>query len=493
MRWTAIVLLLFTLPVSADDVLRVGSKRFTESYILGEILVRTAQRSARDSVEHKPGLGNTSILFAALKSGAIDVYPDYTGTVALELLGLANIPTLEEINQKLAVHGLAAGVFLGFSNGYALAMQDERAARRGIRKISDLTGFVGARLGLSPEFLNRKDGWPALSDTYQLDGLPVRGLDHGLAYEAITQDHVDVIDVYTTDPKIARYQLRILEDDQRFFPAYEALLVYRADLPQRHPAAWAALSGLQGTITAADMMQMNAGVELEGRSFAAVADDWVRGRQKSPGPVAAGLAAILFGPDLLRLTLEHLVLVCASLLLSVVVGIPLGLWAQRVPGAGFWILTFTGVLQTIPSLALLAFFIAALGRIGAAPAILALFLYALLPVVRSTEIALAGVSHDMRDAGRALGFTARQQLMLIEAPLALPGVLAGIKTAAVINVGTATIAAFIGAGGYGERIVAGLAVNDHNLLLAGAIPAAVLALVFEAVFRGLDRHLPRRR
>ncbi|MBY0269568.1 MAG: ABC transporter permease subunit [Burkholderiales bacterium] len=490
LRWIGVALLCCALPAGADDVLRVGSKRFTESYVLGELIARTAQQAAGVRVEHKPGLGNTAILFAALKSGAIDVYPDYTGTIALELLGLSRVPVLEELNRQLAVHGLEAGVFLGFGNSYALAMRETQAAKRDIRRITDLKEFGAARLGLSPEFLNRKDGWPALRDTYDLDGLPVRGLEHGLAYEALAKGQVDVIDVYTTDPKISGYGLRVLEDDQRFFPEYEAVLVYRADLPRRHPAAWAQLSTLQGSITAADMMAMNAAVELQGRSFAAVAAERVQAKPGAPDAGAApGLAAVLFGPDLGRLTREHLLLVCSSLLLSVMVGVPLGIWAQRAPRTGVWILALTGVLQTVPSLALLAFLIAVLDRIGAVPAILALFLYALLPVVRATETALAGVGNGMRDAGRALGFDSRQLMRLIELPLAMPGVLAGIKTAAVINVGTATVAAFVGAGGYGERIVAGLAVNDHKLLLAGAIPAALLALSLEWGFRWLDRRL----
>ena len=314
-----------------------------------------------------------------------------------------------------------------------------------------------------------------------------------MAYAALTQGQVDIIDIYTTDPQIARLGLRVLEDDQRYFPDYGAALVYRADLPQRHPRAWAEIVKLQGNITAAAMLRMNAAVELERRSFAAVAEEWLQERRTVALAAAPrSLGSTLFGTDLLRLTLEHLLLVCVSLLLSVLAGVPLGVLSQRVPRAGYWVLAAAGVLQTVPSLALLAFLIAALDRIGAVPAILALFLYALLPVIRNTEAALAGVGRGMRDAGRALGLTGRQLLRLIELPLALPGVLAGIKTAAVINVGTATIAAFIGAGGYGERIVAGLAVNDHTLLLAGAIPAAALAILIEWGFWLLERRLVRR-
>ena len=482
----ATLVLLLAIPAAADT-LRVGSKRFTESYILGELIAGTARHAGAGHVEHKPGLGNTAILFAALKSGAIDIYPDYSGTVALELLGLAKVPALAEINRHLAPHGLAAGVLLGFGNSYALAMAEDEAVRHNIVRISDLTRVGTVRLGLSTEFLNRKDGWKALRDTYGLKRLEPRGLDHGLAYEALAQRQTDVIDVYTTDPKIIRYRLRVLEDDRHFFPEYDALLVYRADLTRRHPGAWAALSALQGTIPATGMMAMNAAVELHGRTFAYVADEWRREKRTAQESATRSLWMVLFGPDLLRLTMEHMLLVCASLVLSVGAGIPLGIWAQRAPRPGYWILTLTGVLQTVPSLAMLAFLIALLDRIGAVPAILALFFYALLPVVRNTEAALAGVGRGMHDAGRALGMTSRQRTRLIELPLAMPGILAGIKTAAVINVGTATIAAFIGAGGYGERIVAGLAINDHQLLLAGAIPAAALAMLLDWVFRDLER------
>lgn len=478
------ILLLAMTSALAGDMLRVGSKRFTESYVLGEIIAQTA-RAPTTPVEHKAGLGNTAILFAALKSGAIDVYPDYTGTIALELLGLPTVPSLQEINRRLSAHGLAAGVLLGFSNSYALAMPELLAASHGISRVSDLENFPGARLGLSPEFLNRRDGWPALSEAYGIGSLSVRGLEHGLAYAALERGEIDVIDAYTTDPQVRRLGLRVLEDDRRFFPDYESVLVYRLDLPIRHPAAWTAIVGLQGRIPASTMLQLNAAVELERRSFAEAARNWLAETALPPGE--RSLLSAVFAPDLLRLTMEHVRLVLVSLLLSVTAGVPLGLLAQRAPRAGRWILAGAGVLQTVPSLALLAFLIALLDRIGPLPAIIALSLYALLPVIRGTEVALAGVGKPMRDAGRALGLDRRQLFWLVELPLAWPGMLAGIRTAAVINVGTATIAAFVGAGGYGERIVAGLAVNDQLMMLSGAIPAAMLAVLIESGFRALER------
>jgi len=152
------------------------------------------------------------------------------------------------------------------------------------------------------------------------------------------------------------------------------------------------------------------------------------------------------------------------------------------------------VLQTIPSLALLAFLIAILGVIGFWPALIALFVYALLPIVRNVHAGLRGVPHGIAQAALSLGLTGAQNLRLVQLPLALPTLMAGIKTAAVLNVGTATMAAFIGAGGFGERIVAGLAINNDSAMLAGALPAAALALVVQAVFEGIERWLvPARR
>ncbi len=474
-------------PSSASESVAVGSKRFTESYILGEIISQSIAHTGEVRAQHKQGLGNTAIVFSALKSGAIQVYPEYTGTIAFELLGLKQVPSLAELNAALAAQGLAAGIPLGFSNSYALAMTESRAAELGISKISDLLRHPALRYGLSQEFLHRKDGWPALRVVYGLQAAPA-GLDHGLAYEAVRGARVDVIDIYSTDAKIKSHQLRVLDDDRVFFPPYAALLIYRADLPQRHPRTWQALQRLEGAIPAQRMIAMNGAVEIDGRTFAQVAADFVSPAAKDTGP-RPGWLAVLFGGDFWRLSMQHAALVFMSLTLSVAVGVPLGVWAARSAAMRQPILGLAGVLQTIPSLALLVFLIAALDRIGTAPAVLALFLYGLLPIVRNTETGLSGVSRGMRQAGAALGLRPRAVLTLIELPLALPSMLAGIKTSAVINVGTATIAAFIGAGGYGERIVAGLAVNDHGLMLAGAVPAAAMALLIQWAFELTERHV----
>lgn len=479
----------FAAAAHGAQTVTVGSKRFTESYVLGEILTQRIAASGGAHAVHRQGLGNTAILFAALKSGAIDVYPDYTGTLAFELLGLKRVPALADLHAALATHGLAAGVPLGFGNAYALAMLRTRADALGIETVSDLAAHADLRYGLSQEFINRKDGWPGLRDGYGLKAQPA-GLDHGVAYEAIKAGTVDVIDIYTTDAKLERYGLKVLRDDRAYFPPYDAVLVYRQDLPQRHAAAFAAMQSLEKRISPHAMIAMNAAAELDRQPFANVAADFLAGSTATTSAEAAsrpGWIARLFATDFWRLTLQHCILVFAALALSVAVGVPLGVWAARSPAMRPLILGLVGVLQTIPALALLAFLIAAMGRIGVVPAVIALFLYGLLPIVRNTEAGLAGIAGGLRKAGYALGLKPKAVLRLIELPLALPSVLAGIKISAVINVGTATIAAFIGAGGYGERIVAGLAVNDHALMLAGAVPAAVLALVIQGLFELFER------
>ena len=462
------------------ESLKVGSKRFTESYILGEIVARAANG------QHKPGLGNTGIVFAALKAGSIDLYPEYTGTIAKEILKLEGESGIERLNRALAPQGFGVGVPLGFSNGYALAMREERAQALGIRTLSDLARHPALKLGLSQEFIGRADGWPGLKAAYGFPFATPSGLDHGLAYEAIAAGTIDVMDIYTTDAKIERYKLRALEDDRKFFPRYDAVLLYRLDAPRRFPHEFEMLKKLEGRIDEHKMIRLNAAAELEGKSFAEAAA-LLDSNTDSQKVTQRKFLNTLFGPDFWRLTREHLLLVFVSLAASIALGVPLGVAAARLPRAAQAILGAVGVIQTIPSLALFAFLIALVGTIGTPPALIALFLYALLPIVRNTYTALAQTSTGFVQAGKALGLASRQILLQIELPLALPSILAGIKTSAVINVGTATIAAFIGAGGYGERIAAGLALNDSVTLLAGAIPAAALALIVQGAFEFGER------
>jgi len=488
----ALALALLGAPARAAEAVVVGSKRFTESYILGEI-VRQALVAGGVPAVHRQGLGNTAVMEQALATGGIDVYPEYTGTITRELLKLEGAPSPAQVGEALARRGLKSGVRLGFNNSYALAMREDDAQRLGIATLSDLARTrAPLRFGLSHEFLVRADGWSALQRAYGLRAAPGSGLDHGLAYRALAAGQVDVVDAYTTDAQIARLKLRVLRDDRHFFPRYDALLLMRASLDERPLAA------LAGRIDEEAMRAMNGAVEIDGQSFEAVARAFlarggVAAAASAAAPPAQGFVERLFAPDLARLLREHLVLVFASLAIAVAVGVPLGVLAHRHPRWSGTLMGLVGVVQTVPSLALLAFLIAIVGTIGFLPALLALFVYALLPIVRNTHAGLGSVPLAMRQAALALGLRQGQVLRSIELPLAAPTIFAGIKTAAVLNVGLATVATFIGAGGLGERIVAGLAVNDTAFMLAGAVPAAVLALLTQWLFDLLERWLRRAR
>ena len=473
---------------AGDDPLRVGSKRFTEAYILAQVLAQTAAPHAK--VELHAGLGNTAIVYEALRAGQIDVYPEYAGTISLEILKDPTATTPEAMNRQLAPLGLAVAVPLGFNDGYALAMRAADARRLGIRTLGDLARHGELKLGLSNEFLGRSDGWAGLARRYGLPQQPV-GMDHGLAYDALAAGQVDAIDIYTTDAKIEHLGLAVLADDLGYFPRYDALLLYRLDLPQRLPAAWLALQGLAGRIDEPAMIAMNARAELQGVAFEVIARDFLAGGAR-PGDAQRGFMAKLLGDDLARLTRQHLLLVGLSVALAMLIGIPLGIVVAARPAWRAVALGLTGVLQTVPSLAMLAVLISLLGAIGTLPALIALTLYALLPILRNTCAGLAGVPGGLRLAALALGLSPRDRLVSIELPLAFPTLVAGVRTATVIAVGTATIAAFIGAGGYGERIVTGLALNDRQLLLAGALPAALLALLCEGLFELFEGWMRRR-
>lgn len=485
--------LLLTNALSASaqpDALRIGSKRFTESYILAELLAQAAAPQLPTAPVLRQGLGNTAIVYEALRSGAIDVYAEYTGTIALEILQGDASMTREEMNARLAPLGLGVAVPLGFNDGYALAMRAADADRLQIATLGDLARHPELRLGLSNEFLGRTDGWQGLAARYGIAQKPT-GLDHGLAYDAIAAKQVDVIDIYTTDAKIDHLGLRVLKDDRGHFPRYDALLLYRLDLPTRLPAAWAALQTLQGRIDERAMIAMNARAELQGAAFDTIARDFLAGGTVSAGP--RGFMAKLLGDDLGRLARQHLLLVAISVGLAIVLGVPLAVLASAHARTRALVLGLAGLLQTVPSLALLAVLISWLGRIGTAPALTALTLYALLPIMRNTVTGLAEVPQGLRQAGTALGMSSAQRMRWVQLPLAMPTLVAGVRTATTIAIGTATIAAFVGAGGFGERIVTGLALNDRPLLLAGALPAAALALLSELAFEALERLMQRRR
>jgi osmoprotectant transport system permease protein len=473
----------------AADTLKVGSKRFTESYILAQIIAQKVAPLVQTQVLQ--GLGNTAIVFAALRASSIDVYAEYVGTINQKILKNAAPVPLEQLKAQLAPLGFGVGIPLGFNNGYALAMSEQTAKRLNITSLSDMARHPELRLGLSNEFIGRSDGWQGLAKRYAFTAKP-QGIDHGLAYDAIAKQQIDVMDIYTTDAKITHLGLRVLKDDMSYFPRYDAVLLYRLDVPTRFPQAWQALQALQGTINEPAMIAMNARAELQSVAFDVIAKDHLAGNISSKTSTN-GFWSKLFGADLARLTGQHVSLVVASVVLAALIAIPLAVLIFPHEKLRALVLGVTGLLQTVPSLAMLAVLISLLGAIGALPALIALTLYALLPIMRNTCTGLSEVPDGLRQAARALGLNALQSMWHVQLPIALPTLMAGVRTATVIAVGTATIAAFIGAGGYGERIVTGLALNDRELLLAGALPAATFALICEGAFEMIERVIKKRR
>jgi osmoprotectant transport system permease protein len=463
---------------SAAAPVVVGSKVFTESVILGEVATQLLRSSGQDA-QHRRELGGTRVLWSAMLRGDIDCYSEYSGTLAAEIFSKEAIHDRNELKAALAREGAWSSEPLGFDNTYVLGMRRTRASELGIANMSDLRAHPDLRFGFSNEFLQRVDGWPGLRDRYSLPQADVRGLTHDLAYRGVVSGALDVTDLYSTDAEIARYDLVALKDDAHYFPDYAALFVCRARVPAEVRAT---LDRLAGRIDEPAMIRMNARAKLDREPEAAIAADFLK--------ASFGASTRTHEPSrvqrIWRRTLEHLAMVGASLAAAVLIAIPLGVIAFYRPTLGRGVFAVADVLQTLPALALLVFLIPWLG-IGYGPAIAALFLYSVLPILRNTHTGLADLPRDLRESAEALGLSTAARLRYVELPLAGRSILAGIRTAAVINVGTATLGALIGAGGYGQPILTGIRLDDTGLILEGAIPAAVLALLAQWGFARLER------
>jgi osmoprotectant transport system permease protein len=466
-------------------IVRVGSKKFTESVILAEMAADLAEDAGSQPVRRHQ-LGGTQVLWKALLQGAVDIYPEYTGTISQEILAGRSGADVDSLSKILAEFGVRISRSLGFNDTYAIGMKETRAQELGIHTVSDLRRHPDLRFGFSSEFMKREDGWPGLREGYRLPQSSVRGLDHDLAYVALENGNIDVTDIYSTDAEIEYHKLIVLKDDLDYFPPYEAVFLYRDDLEQRAPEALKAILQLEGRINAKQMTEMNARAK--------------RASGRVPAPVVAadflnhhlGLIVTVQSESVVRQIMqrtgEHLSLVGISLAAALLIALPLGVVAARRPAVGQVLLAAAGILQTIPSLALFVFLIPLLG-LGALPAIVALFLYSLLPILRNTYTGLREIPLPIRESAEALGMPASARLWRIELPMASPTILAGIKTSAVINVGTATLGAIIGTGGYGEPIMTGIMLNDIGLILQGAVPAALMALGVQGLFDLAERAL----
>jgi osmoprotectant transport system permease protein len=476
-----IVFLAGSLGVFAEErSIRIASKNFNENYLLAEIMSQALEIEGY-VVERSFGFGGTLVCYEALVNDEIDIYAEYTGTLEQVILkSTEQAPSVASLNRKLEGSSLEVLGSFGFNNTYAMAIKDELVKKRNISTVSDLANEPDLKIAFSFEFLNREDGWPGLASTYGMSSHPT-GIDHGLAYQAIDDGKIDVTDAYSTDGDLQRYALTVLEDDRGYFPQYFAVPFIRDDLPAKVKAV---LARLEGQIDDNRMRRLNAKVVVDGETFAAVASEFLI--EEGFGPNQREESVML--RTLAHNTVIHLKLTLIALTLGILFGLPLGVLVFRHKNVARVTLYVAGLLQTVPSIALLALMIPIFG-IGQIPAIVALFLYSILPILRNTITALITIDPLLKRIADAIGLTRIEQLRYVLIPLALPNILAGIKTAAIISIGTATLAAFIGAGGLGEPIVTGLALNDTNLILQGAIPAAGLAIVAELLFELLERML----
>ena len=476
----------------------VGAKNFTEGTILAELIAQVLEAGAGAHCERRFNLAGTQVAFDALRSGAIDVYAEYTGTGLRDILrdprpvdgaAQAFARVSDAFSRQYDLIWLAP---FGFNNTYVLMMRRMQATQLGVTAISELAAHP-LRYGMSHEFLERGDGMGALRHVYELNIASLVGMEHDLAYRALAEGAIDVSDGYSTDAKIVTQDLLVLRDDKHFFPPYEGAPLVRRDLLARLPRAVDALALLAGRIDDETMRRLNHAVEGERRSPAEVASSFldelgIRHQHVDDAARAGSLLGLLWQRRwiTLALTTRHLLLTGSAEILACLLAIPLGIIASRRQRLAALVLGGAGVLQTIPSIALLAFMLPLFG-IGAGTAIAALFLYGLLPIVRNTLTGIRGVDARVREVALGLGMTPFQLLRQVELPLATPVILAGVRTSTVINIGTATLAAFIGAGGLGDPIVTGLTVTDINLILSGALPAAALAIGVDAVLAGIER------
>lgn len=459
--------------LSWSQNISIGSKMHPESRLLGEIMAQTIEQNTDLKVTRRFGLGGTLICFEALRTGEIDLYIEYTGTVLTAILkekyqGQSPEEIYDYISKEVDnQYGFIAGKSLGFSNSYVLISQK----KLNLNEISDLQGRTDLKLGFSNEFVEREDGFLGLNKFYNLQLSAPRGMEHGLAYKALQSGQIDVTDAYSTDGRLAEYDFQLIKDDKSFFPDYSAFPLIKKSTIEKHPEVSEALSRLENILTAEKMQELNHRYEIDKEDIASIAFGFL-----SEQEIATEEPEITATHPIIRQTLEHIQLTFIATFLAILLAVPLAIFITYKKKTASWILSITGVIQTIPSLALLGFMIPLFG-IGFTPALIALFLYALLPIVRNTYTGLLSTDPILIEAGQAMGMTQKQILLKVRLPLAMDMIMAGVRTALTINIGTATLAAFIGAGGLGESIITGITLNDNDMILRGAIPAAILALV----------------
>lgn len=488
---------------SQKKELVIGSKIFTENMLLGEILALLLEKEGFKIIR-KFNMGGTKLLFDALRVGDIDIYPEYTGTgyamILKESKKLSPHETYLFVKKEfLNRYQLVWSPALGFENTYVLACRKGDARFESITAVSELQDLpFPLRLASEHEFTERKDGWPLFSKHYKLNlkKNQILSMNPSLMYSAIDNKKVDLIMAYSTDGRLKAYQLKTLEEDKQFFPSYKAAYLTRKEIPASHPEVKAVFQMMKNQISEKEMIWLNNEVDHKKRDISKTAEKFLLEKEflNKKTSQATKKTESLFSyylqkkSYLLKIFIEHLILVAWALMLALFFAIPLSIWTfynSKVEKAVFF---FVNTLQTIPSIALLGALIPLLG-IGFTPAVTALFIYALLPIIRNTFEGLKNIDSTYIEVSAGLGLTKRQILRFIQIPLALPVIIAGVRTAVVLLVGTATLAAFIGAGGLGDPIFRGIATLDSRLIFMGAVPACALALFLDKALGLLEKLL----
>ena len=474
-KFLAVALVLCSTGALANDPIVIASKPFPESFILAEMMSQILESEGYE-VERKFNLAGTKVCYDALVAGEVDIYPEYTGTVQRVILSSEQDLSLEELNERLATDRVRLLEPFGFNNSYAVTVRAETAERLNLTNVSDLVGHTELKIYFSHEFLEREDGWPGLRKLYGFDFDPA-GIEHTLAYRAMADGEVDATDGYTTDGEIDHFNLKALHDDKGFFPKYYGAPLVRTSLD---PRVTDILLRLSNTLDDATMTALNARAML-GTDYGIVARDHL-----ATLAIESDYEEETLLQETLRATLRHLYLTGVSLGAAVLIGFTISILVFRHVTISRPVVYFVGLLQTIPSIALLALMIPLFGT-GVVPAMVALFLYSLLPIIRNTVTALSSVDPVLLRVAASLGLHRVEILRLVYIPLALPSILAGIRTSAIICIGTATLAAYIGAGGLGDFIVQGLALDDTGLIIQGALSASILAIIVELTFEGVEK------
>ncbi len=477
----------------------VGSKIFTENMLLAEMLAVLLEENHGFHVDRKLNMGGTKLVFDALRGKQIDIYPEYTGTgytMILKKSGDTNPDKIYSIVKQefLQKFGLVWSRPLGFENTYTVAVRKQDSRFKGLQFISQLQGQAQFfHLGADHEFLERPDGFERFARKYRLNFKKnkIWTMNQGLLYSALKSQQLDMIMAYSTDGRIKAFQLKKLKDDKQFFPSYSAAYLTRAGALRRWPSAQIALSALEGNINEREMIALNHQVDQLKYEVNQVVRDFLTKKNL----LSAGARELrLPGPAhyywskrgyLLKILMEHLLLVFVPLILALLFSLPVGIWSAHNSQAEKAVFAVINTLQTVPSLALLALFIPFLG-IGFAPAVSALFIYSLLPLIRNTCAGIKNVDRRFVETSAGLGLSFWQILRHVQLPLALPMILAGVRISAVTVVGTAALAAFIGAGGLGDPIFRGIATLDSRLIVLGAVPACLLAIALDKCLAFLE-------